>query len=271
MNIFADIGGTKMRVASSADLENLSDPLIMDTHPEYAGGMAALSDAIRSLAKGEKIDHIVADITGIISQDKKVPLTSPHLPDWREKPLAADLEAAFSAPVELVNDTALVGLGEAVFGAGKGEPIVVYMTVSTGVGGVRIVDGKIDRAAWGFEIGGQYLFIDGNARSLEDIISGTAISEKYGKPPKEIEKDSPVWEELSLYMAYGVHNAILHWSPTKVVLGGSMLNEIGIPVDRVETHVKEIMRKVHEVPPIVHSSLKDFGGLWGGMAYLKNR
>jgi glucokinase len=49
------------------------------------------------------------------------------------------------------------GLGEAVFGAGKGREIVVYMTISTGVGGARIVGGKIDASAMGFEPGHQII------------------------------------------------------------------------------------------------------------------
>jgi hypothetical protein len=48
-----------------------------------------------------------------------------------------------------------------------------------------------------------------------------------------------------------------------------MFNDIGIPVDRVKFHVAEIMRKFPSVPEIVHSQLGDLGGLWGGIARLK--
>jgi len=78
-----------------------------------------------------------------------------------------------------------------------------------------------------------------------------------------------VWEELAQLFAYGLHNTILHWSPDRVVLGGSMFNEVGISVERVRAHVAEIMRKFPEVPEIVHSQLGDIGGLWGGVARLK--
>jgi predicted NBD/HSP70 family sugar kinase len=204
-----------------------------------------------------------------MSEDKRTLTTAPQniLRNWKGKPLASDLETALRTSVILENDTALVGLGEANFGAGKDSSVVVYITVSTGVNGVRIVDGKIDGGR--AEIGGQYLRVTGRAQSLEDQISGNAIAEKYGVLPQEIDKDSPVWEELAEIAAFGVHNAMLHWSPSRVVLGGSMFAEPGIQVPRVEYYVQRIMRKFPTTPPIVHSQLGDVGGLWGAMTRLK--
>ncbi len=269
MYIVADIGGTKTRIARSTDLEKIDDPLIIDTPKNYADGVADIIRACRQMAGTEKIDAMAFDITGLVSEDGKTPLTSPHLPDWRGRPLGRELEAALSTQVDFLIDTAQVGLGEAVYGAGKGANIVVYVTVSTGVNGVRIVNGIIDPAVYGFEIGGQYLMIGGSAKTLEDLVSGRAVQEKYEMSPILIEKDSPVWEELAQVFAYGLHNTILHWSPDRVVLGGSMLNDVGISVDRVRFHLTEIMRKFPTVPEIVHSQLGDVGGLWGGIARLK--
>jgi len=50
-----------------------------------------------------------------------------------------------------------------------------------------------------------------------------------------------------------------------------MFNEIGIKVDRVAAHVAEILKKFPVAPNIVHSSLGDVGGLWGGLALLRQR
>jgi predicted NBD/HSP70 family sugar kinase len=277
MYIVADIGGTRTRIAKSDDLEKLGDPIIIDTPQEYDVGVAKIIETSKALASGSQIEGMALDITGVIAKDGKgamkrdggMPLNSPHLPDWKGKPLVNELDAALSTTAHLLNDTAQVGLGEATYGAGKGARIVVYVTVSTGVNGVRIVDGSIDPAAYGFEIGGQYLFVGGSPRTLEDLVSGRAVEEKYEMNPKDIEKDSPVWEELAQLFAYGLHNTILHWSPDRVVLGGSMFNDVGISVDRVKFHVEEIMRKFPAIPEIVHSELGDVGGLWGGIARLK--
>lgn len=270
MYILADIGGTKTRIAGSVDLKTFKEPIILDTPQKYGEALAAVVEAVKQITGGGRIESLAAGVKGVLSEDKRVLVTAPQniLRDWKGREFAKDLETALKTSVVLENDTALVGLGEAVFGAGKGHAIVAYITVSTGANGVRIVDSAIDRGQ--SEIGGQYLQVGDSLKSLEDLVSGAAISEKYGVHPKEIDKDSPVWEELARITAFGVHNSILHWSPDIVVLGGSMFNEIGIPVPRVQFHIESIMRKFPKVPPIVHSSLGDIGGLWGGMARLSH-
>jgi len=254
MYIIADIGGTKTRIAGSSDLESFSKPVIFETPHKYEDAIEFFSTVVRSIAGG-------AVVRGAIVGKPK--------PLWKEREnFASELGALINTPVRVENDTALVGLGEAHFGAGKGSDIFAYITVSTGVGGVRIVDGRIDRSRQGFEIGGQYLTID-NPISLEDLVSGSAVHKHYGVHPKELGKDHPVWEEEARVLAHGLHNTILHWSPDRVALGGSMFNEIGISVERVSYHVATLMKKFPVVPEIVHSSLGDIGGLWGGLALFR--
>lgn len=258
MYIVIDIGGTKMRVAGSADLSKFDEPIILDTPQDYDEALKKVADVAQHIS-GEKIDKVAVGKPG-----------GRNLPQWKGKPFAADLKSLIHAPVHLENDTALVGLGEAVYGAGKGAEIVVYITVSTGVNGARIIDGAIDRSRRGFEIGGQYLSIGDTPQTLEDLVSGKAIQERYNvASPKDLGKEHPVWEKLARILAFGVHNTILHWSPDRVVIGGSMMNEIGIPIPRVETHVRGMMQKFSEIPEIVHSSLGEVGGLWGGLARLE--
>ena len=254
--IITDIGATKTRIAASHDLASFDDPVILDTPQGYGAALELVSKTAQNLAGGE----LKAIAVGKPRPD--------NLPEWAGKSFEADLAKLAGVPVTMENDTAMVGLGEAAYGAGKGASILVYITVSTGVNGVRIVDGRIDRSKEGFEIGGQYLATTGTV-SLENLVSGKSIQERFGAHPKDLGKDNPVWEELAAVLAYGVHNTILHWSPDRVVLGGSMFNDIGIPVESVQRHVASIMRKFPEVPDIVHSSLGDVGGLWGGLARLK--
>jgi glucokinase len=260
MYILIDIGGTKTRVAGSIDLETFGEPIIIDTPQGYDEAIAKIAEAASQISDGVALRGAVAGYT----RNWKA------LPQWKGRDLAADLTAALHTTVHIENDTALVGLGEAVYGAGKGTPICVYLTVSTGVNGVRIIDGKIDVSRQGFEIGGQYLSTSEPPITLEELVSGSAIGSRYGMHPRDLGKDNPLWEELARMLAFGVHNTILHWSPDRAVIGGSMMNEIGISVPRVAEHVKTLMRKFPTVPEIVHSSLGDVGGLWGGMAYLKS-
>lgn len=269
MYIVADIGSTNTRVAGSRNLEDLTEPIIALTPKSYKEGIELITDSAKHLSASEPITAIAIGLPARLGPDRRNLYKLRYLPDWDGRSVADDIEKALSTKATLENDTVQVGHGEAVFGAGKGVRIVVYMTVSTGVNAVRIVDEKIEPSVYTYETGFQYLSTDKNPADLMDLISGTAISEKYGVHPKEIDKDSPVWEELARYTAFGLHNTILHWSPERVVLGGSMFNEIGIPVDRVRVHLQEIMKAFPEIPEIVHSSLGDAGGLWGGLARLK--
>lgn len=270
MYIVADIGGTNTRITSCKDLEAFGEPTIYDTPHNYEEGLATLIGHAQHYAGGESIERMMIGIPGTESTDHRYAFISGTgtLADWSQRTLADDLEKALSARVWMENDTALVGLGEAVYGAGKGASIVAYFTVSTGVGAVRILDQHIERMVYGAEVGGQYLSAT-HDKTLEELVSGTAVHKKYGVHPRELGKDSPVWEELAETLAVGVYNSILHWSPERVILGGSMFNDIGISVDRVRAHVEAINVKLPTLPEFVHSALGNVGGLWGGLARLK--
>ena len=269
MQIVSDIGGTKMRIAGVREPDAFLEPTFLQTPQAYEEAVALFVATVKSIAGNEEISSIAIGVPAVLTPDKRAILKSQNLPQWGNHPFADDLEKALNTKVFLENDTALVGLGEAMYGAGKGASIVAYVTVSTGVNGIRIVDGAIDRAALGFEIGGQYLSATEPLVTLEELISGSAIEKRYGLHPRDIGKESPLWEELAHVAAVGIHNTILHWSPDRVVFGGSMFNDIGIPVESVTKHLGEIMKKMPELPTIVHSSLHDEGGLFGGLARLK--
>jgi predicted NBD/HSP70 family sugar kinase len=269
MYIMADIGGTKTRIAASRDLAAFGEPIIFTTPSNYEEGIQRIVEAARQLAAGEAITGMACGMRGVLSHDHRALVQDTKLVAWGGHALADDLGEKLSTKVVLENDTAMVGLGEAYFGAGKGASIVAYITISTGVGGVRITDGVIDRTSEGFEIGGQYLNVEGEAQTFEDLVSGAAVEKKYGMHPKDLGHDSPVWDELARITAFCVHTTILHWSPDRVVFGGSMFNETGIKVDRVHFYAQEIMQKHPTIPEFAHATLGDFGGLWGGMRRLQ--
>lgn len=269
MHIVVDIGGTKTRVAASRDFETFGEPIIFPTPQNYDAALRELLGVAAGIRDGAQIDGIAIGAPGVISRDKRVLIHAPNLPGWDGVVIADDVARAMQTRVLLENDTALVGLGEATRGAGLGATILAYITISTGVNGVRIVDGSIDRAAYGFEIGEQYLGADATARTFEELVSGRAIGERFGLHPRELGKDHPVWGELAQITARALHNTIAYWSPERIVIGGSMMNDIGIPIDRIRACLHELPRKNPALPNIVHAALGDFGGLWGGLARLR--
>jgi len=279
MYILFDIGGTKMRVVAADREKFLKEPVVVSTPKDFNEGLDTLKRIIDNLARDlagddRAVTAIVGGIAGPLDADQTTLVRSPNLSDWVGHNLREALHMAYKVPVELKNDAALVGLGEAHFGAGRGKSIVAYLTVSTGVGGVRIIDGKIDRSSIGFEPGHQIIDLDKtlcpacDGNDLEAYVSGTSIEKRFGVKPYEIH-DNAVWDELAKLLAYGLNNTIVHWSPDVVVLGGSMMREIGIPVPAVRKYLAEILKIFPVLPEIKKAELDDFGGLYGSLAYAR--
>lgn len=274
MNILFDIGGTKTRIAVSRKRDGFENPVIFETPREYGTGISLIKKTISEISGGEKIEKIAGGIAGPFSQRKSSLIESPNLSDWIGKPLMNDLEKEYGCEVHIENDSAMAGLGEAHFGAGKGFGIVAYITVSTGVGGARIVNGQIDERAVGFEPGHQTIDFDKSAEPLADgiylgnYISGKGILKRTGKKPEEID-DQNFWENCAKMLAYGLNNTIVHWSPDVVVLGGSMINEKGVSFIKTREYLSEILKIYPEIPEIKKAELGDLGGLYGALTILK--
>ncbi len=259
-----DIGGTKSRFAISFDGINLSGITVVQTPQTYAEGIRAFQAISQRIAAGQILGGVAGGLPGAMDVTKSTLVGAPHLPDWIGKPIRSDIAKIFVAPVYLENDTALVGLGETVMGAGVAQPIVAYMTVSTGVNGVRIVNGRIDVSTHGFEIGHQVI---DQGMELESFIGGAAVALKYGKNPGEI-TDVAVWDLVAKYTAYAVNNTILYWSPSIVVLGGAMITKIPIPA--VRNHLQKIFKIYPDIPPVVAATLGDMGGLYGALQFVSS-
>jgi len=277
MYIVFDIGGTKMRLGVSDDGVTLSKTVVIETPLSYEAGIGEFKRAAESLIMGDKVSAVAGGIAGPFSQKKKVLLRSPNLEDWIDRPLRADLEEFFGTPVYIENDAALAGLGEATRGAGKDFDIVAYITVSTGVGGVRIIKGKIDSKTIGFEPGHQIIDADksiiptADGVFIEDYISGKALAKATGKKPSEI-RDPKVWDDFAKILAYGLNNVCVFWSPDVIVLGGSMITgNPAIPVDKAAAYLREVLHIYPELPVIKKATLEDYGGLHGALELIKQQ
>ena len=263
-----DLGGTKMRVALSRDGSALDEIKSVPTPARFDEGVDTLLRVARELlgpppaVGGASTPVAVVGGIGWVLDKSRSHIfrsTKANLLDWNDKPLRGELEKRFNAPVRLENDCVLAALGEAVVGAGKGHEIVAYYTVSTGVGGARVVHGIPDSYASGFEPGKQLI----DDRNLEEHVSGTAVQKKYGVHPKDL-ADLDKRSELAKILARGVHNAIVHWSPEMFVFGGSMMIGVNpLPLDVVEAALKSTLSFYPELPALSLAALGDDGGLHG--------
>ncbi len=260
MRLVADIGGTTMRVAIGTADGTITAVEKLDTPASYAEGLRALIGTMDRLREGHAASDVVVGIAGVLAEGHRALAQSAHLPDWANHPLADDLESALSLPVALENDSALAALGEARIGAGKDATIVVYLGIGTGIGGARVVDGHIDRSAFGFEVGHQYL---APGTELEELVSGSAVERIEGTPAKEV-TDPALWRDYAHQFAAGLYNTLLHWSPDVVVLGGSLMRDNGMRIDDIREGLERVNEAIPLLPPIVCAKLP-YPGLAGAL------
>ncbi len=81
---------------------------------------------------------------GPIDPWRGIIIEPPNLgPEFHDIEIAAPLEAALGLPVYLERDTNVAALAEEAFGAARDCPDFLYMTVSTGIGGAIVSEGRI--------------------------------------------------------------------------------------------------------------------------------
>ncbi|MEX0673075.1 MAG: ROK family protein [Candidatus Paceibacterota bacterium] len=277
MYILFDIGATKTRIAATVDRQTFTEPTIIKTPASFDEFKNTFTQTAREHIGSESIDGAVGGMTGALDKERGVMIDSPHLPEWNGRLICDELGSELGAHITIENDSAVVGLGEAVYGAGKGYRIASYVTVSTGVGGARFINGKIDENAHGFEPGRQIVDISGSLDggnsdgTLEGLVSGTALEKRFGMPAIEV-SDPKVWDDLAQQLAVGLYNLSLIWSPEVIVLGGSMIT--GDPAIDVTATEKAFRERIEQVfataPDIRKAELGDINGVWGALAYLNN-
>ena len=268
MYLLFDIGGTNLRLANSPDGKTV-------TQIHYEATPKNPSEAIRSIIayshkNGKKLSGVAGGIPGPMDAGKTMIMNAPNLPGWVKYPLRDTLAEKLGTQVLLENDAALAGLGEAVFGAGQGKKIVAYLTISTGIGGTRIVNSQIDSSSLGFEPGHHTIHPDGflcgcgSKGHLEAYASGTGLKKQFGQPAHEI-KDPAIWKQVCGHLAVGLNNVLCFWSPDIIVLGGSLMKSLSI--DILTEELKNLKPVFPNIPPLAKANLGNDSGLYGALAY----
>jgi len=184
-----DIGGTQFRIAlvstSGKILKRHAVPNEFVDNP--SAGLHYIKTAVTELIAGESnagIAGMGVAIAGLVTVESGVLLTSPNLLKWYGTPIKEIFERELGLPVWVCNDANLAALGEQRYGVGKGIDDLIFITVSTGIGGGIIINGKMFLGSQGFgaEIGHMTIDNDGprcncgNIGCLEMLASGTAIA-----------------------------------------------------------------------------------------------
>lgn len=275
MQLVFDIGGTKMRLASSFDGQNFQDVKIASTPQDFETAMSVIKDFVAKSGNSSNEDmKIACGLPGVFDRQKTMLINAPNLPSWISRPIKQNLEEITKGQVFLENDASFAALGESIYGAGKGFGIVAFVAVGTGVGGARVVNGKIDPSVYGYEPGHQIINADvvvgGRMIDWEGLVSGVGIRTRYGKKAEEI-NDEDVWREVERFLAIGLTNTILHWSPDVVVVGGGLMQSKMISIERVQEDISGVLKIFPKIPDLKHGVLADEAGIKGALHYLKDK
>jgi glucokinase len=147
-----DVGGTHIRTA--VVLDDGSRTFVARGRTPVSGGPAAILDACRAaLARArdgvppeirDRIAGIGISSPGPVDPWRGVVVQTPNMgPEFADVPLAPELERRLGLPAFLERDTNVAALGEMAFGAARDCRDFVYLTVSTGVGGAIVSEGRI--------------------------------------------------------------------------------------------------------------------------------
>jgi glucokinase len=178
-----DLGGTKIATALVNDTGTILSYDYRETLGEKGpeAVVARMADAARAVMAEAAVG---IGSPGPLDIEAGVVLDTPNLPGWEYVPLTQPIEEALGIKTFLENDANAAALGEHRFGAGRGTQHMIYVTVSTGIGGGLILDGKLYHGFNGMagEIGhvtilpGGPLCGCGNRGHLEAVSAGPAIA-----------------------------------------------------------------------------------------------
>lgn len=224
-----DLGGTKIQVAATDFSGRVLARLREPTPRSLPAGLDLLRHALTTVSQGAPIAGVGVAIGGPINALTGV--VSPlHQPEWRDVPLGRYLETwSDGAPWRIEVDTDAAALAEYHLG-GHGVERLLYVTVSTGVGGGFVVAGDVFRGAGGAHPefghqavpGGEGVACPCGARGcLEALVSGTALQSRHKRDPETL--DDAAWAETGRLLGLGLRNACTLLAPQVVALGGGVV------------------------------------------------
>ncbi len=257
-----DIGGTKLMVASADQAGNVLRQVRAETSDRLETDLNTLNDMISTVRGGDHIAGMAAAIGGPL--DWKSGIVSPlHQPAWRNVPLKQRMQERWHCPFTVDVDTNVAAYGEYHLSRLTAHKLV-YLTISTGMGGALIIDGKLDRGIKGAhpEVGHQSIHYRcaypermqcecGLPDCLESLISGNGIRRIYQKPAEALLPQE--WDEVAFNLGQGLRNIASLYAPDMIRIGGGVAVGGGEPfIHTAEQVMRDHLRLVP--PPEVRLS-----------------
>ncbi len=181
-----DLGGTRMRAAlldgQGHLLERVEAPTLAHEGPDVV--IPRLLDLIASVvpSEGEPPARAIGfSAPGPVDPILGTVVAPPNLPGWYNVPLRRIVQERFHLPTFLGNDANVAALAEVYQGAAQGHKNAIYLTISTGIGGGIVIDGRLFEGATGIgaEVGHMIMVVEGDrASSLEKEAAGPAMARR---------------------------------------------------------------------------------------------
>lgn len=299
-----DLGGTRLRAAAMTESGEIIAREEMPTEV-HGGPDRILADILRLVEivsagiPADAIAGLCVCAPGPLDARNGIALHIPTLPGFDDFPLAAVLGEKLPYPVSLENDGIAAAVAEWRYGAGRGVDNLVYMTVSTGIGGGVIADGRVlyGRMGMAGHIGHMSIRPDGNvcpcgnAGCFEAYGSGTAFTAR-GRVAAARRRDSSlsryadslhardifaaaregdalardlVAEEAET-LGQGVRNLLHLYSPDLVVIGGGIANAFDQLEGGIRAYIAARALPPFRTMPIRRAELGDLSGVVGTAA-----
>jgi glucokinase len=284
----ADVGGTQMRAAlvDAAGRVVSREAAPTPAHAHVPAALIELIARVGAKADGDVTDAVVG-LPGAVDYETERLLWAPHLPDaWSNSLSATQLSDRIGIPVHVANDADMAAVGEAAFGAGAGiDDLVVYLTVSTGIGAGVVDRGRLLHARHSLgEVG--HSVVDwrawraGEPGTLEELASGSGLArraQEAGLGPLSAQAVLEValggdatarslWEDAVAACAAGVCNVAMAFAPRAVIMGGG----IGRRPEFFGPLRKIVLQRNEHRPTdlsVLLSALGDDAGLAGAAAW----
>ncbi|KKS78774.1 MAG: Glucokinase [Candidatus Beckwithbacteria bacterium GW2011_GWA2_43_10] len=310
-----DIGGTQIRSAVINTKGYLLKKIKTFTRSD-AGAQSIIKDLFQiseqvlqlSGIHQKLLKGIGISFGGPVDFAKQKILCSQHVLGWNNLYLPRLFEKKYQIPAIIDNDANLAALGEKTFGAGKKVNSLCYITISTGIGGGIIIDGKIWHGAHGLagEIGHFILDLNGPKCScgkngcLEAFSSGTALAKNtqyfLKKHPRQktviktlVSNNLNQINAITIYqaarqkdpfaqaivnqsiknLAISLTNLINLFDPEMIIIGGGITNEGEMFFNPLRKYVSELAMFKDLFPlPIIPAKLGDNAGLQGAFSLI---
>jgi len=283
-----DLGGTRLRAALVSRAGVVLQRAAIAT--DVAGGPHAVVAQMQKLSlevgfaeRSSSIRAIGVSAPGPLDSDTGTIIDIPTLPGWAGFPLRKVLQETFARPVVLENDGIAAAFGEWKFGAGRGLSHLVYVTVSTGIGGGVVVDGRLMRGNRGMAGHVGHMMISrkgpscacGGVGCFEALASGTAFG-RQGKArgfadSKAIVAAARNGDGIALdlvsreadYLAYGFASLLHLYSPQRLIMGGGVSLALDLLQPQLGMQLKRLAMPSFRPVEVVPALLGDNSGLVG--------